>query len=131
MLKEHSDIVLGSAEQNRLFFCIIWRPSCRNKKYWIAVANPHLISTVVVSSLESNTFSMSASFAFSWLHGCWPRRTQIASRHTCNANTEQVLHHKWDLYNYVYFDKSIHCMSLGKWVYSWILQHSSLWRDAT
>ena len=55
-------------------------------------AKLHFTSTLVVMSPpESNSLSMSASFAFSWSLGRRPKQTGVAQRHACEVNTEQVL----------------------------------------
>ena len=48
-----------------------------------------LTSTLVVTSHESNVFSMSASFAFSWSCPCGITHTQVVRRYIRVANTER------------------------------------------
>ncbi len=59
--------------------------------YCITTFKPHFTSTLVVTSHESNPFSMSAFFAFSSSHWGGPMQIRAVYRHTCNTNTEQVV----------------------------------------
>ncbi len=46
-----------------------------------STSKPHFTSTLIVMTRESNTFSVSASIAFSWSHRGWPTWTCIQHKH--------------------------------------------------
>ncbi len=96
----HYSLVTGwkyLATSNKNLFCFLndlhnnSLTSVTNMQDKNTILKPLFTSTLIVTSHESNTYSMSASFAFCWSCRHRPTQIQVLWKHTCGTNTEQML----------------------------------------